>query len=389
MKNILTFNNISEKGLTRFAEDQYQVGPDVAEPNAVMLRSQKLHDWELPETVRAIGRAGAGTNNIPVDRMTDAGVVVFNAPGANANAVKELVVAGMLMAVRNIFAASEYTKQLTSTGETLEKEVEAGKKQFGGSELPGKVLGVIGLGAIGVRVANAAHSLGMKVIGFDPHITIENAWQLTAAVEKMDSIEALIANCDFISLHVPLIDDTRGLINAARLAKAKPELVVLNFARGPIVDEEAILQALDSGQIAGYVNDFPTEKTVRHQKILTLPHLGASTVEAEDNCAIMIAEQLQDYLENGNITNSVNFPTMKMPRTSETARLVVVNKNQPGMIEKISAALAKHQINIVDMLNRSRGNIACTLLDIDTTPEPALRDTLREIDGVIRAHYLP
>lgn len=384
MKHILRFNNISQKGLDKLPTSDYTVADNLPNPDAVILRSQKLHDWDCPSSVKAIGRAGAGTNNIPVERMTESGVVVFNAPGANANAVKELVVAGMLMAARNIFAAGEYTKRLTETGEALEKAVEAGKKQFGGTELPGKKLGVIGLGAIGVKVSNAAAALGMAVIGYDPHITVDNAWQLTGAVDKVDSLSALISQCDFISIHVPLLAATTGLINAELLGQAKPNLVLLNFARGPIVDETAVLAALDQGQIACYVNDFPTVQSIQHAKVLTLPHLGASTVEAEENCAVMVANQLREFLEHGNITNSVNFPTMQMARNSEASRLLIINRNQPGMLEKITTALAADNINIIDMLNRSRDAVACTLLDINVDAPAALIERLQSIDGVLR-----
>src|SRR5690606_2600583 len=338
-------NAISPLGLQRLDREHFDIGTDIPEPRAILLRSADLHSHEVPQSLYAVARAGAGTNNIPVDRLAALGIPVFNTPGANANAVKELVIAGMLLAARNLYHAADYTRDLVAeqrlSGADLEKRVEAGKKQFAGFELPGKTLGVIGLGAIGVLVANAAQSLGLKVLGYDPAVTIKAAWQLSPNVEQVASVEELLSRSDMITLHVPLVDGTRGMINAERIALMPEGSVVLNFARGGVVDEPAVLEALDSGHLHAYVNDFPSEAGAIHPKVIALPHLGASTGEAEDNCAVMAVDQLSDYLLHGNIRNAVNFPEVVMARTPGTTRLGIFNENKPNMIGQITAALAE------------------------------------------------
>ncbi len=387
MYKILTLNNISVAGLDRLPRDQYEIASEIAHPDAILVRSAKMHDMALPETVKAIGRAGAGVNNIPVERMTEQGVVVFNAPGANANAVKELVVAGMLLAARNIAQAWAFAKGLQGDDKTIHEQVEKGKKNFAGFELPGRTLGVIGLGAIGVQVANAAHALGMNVVGYDPTITVQRAWQLQAGVQQAVSVDDLLSRVDFVTFHVPLTDETRNMINAARLKLMRKNAVLLNFARDGIIDDAAVCAALDEGRLYAYVCDFPTNQLKDHPRVIALPHLGASTKEAEDNCAIMVAEQVRDYLENGNVRNSVNFPEIILPR-SEGHRLAVVNSNVPNMVGQISTDLAAANLNIIDMLNKSRGNVAVTLLDVDQVPSQATLDQIAGIEGVLSVRCL-
>lgn len=384
---ILTLNNISVCGLERLPRDRYEIASEIQNPDAVLLRSFAMHDWPVPATLKAIGRAGAGVNNIPVPQMTAKGICVFNAPGANANAVKELVLAGMLLAARNICAAWDYTRKLQGTDAELSKQVEAGKKNFVGIELPSRTLGVIGLGAIGVKVANAARALGMRVIGYDPHITVSNAWQLSSKVEQASSVNEVAAQADFMTLHVPLNDTTRQLINTTLLNTAKSGLILLNFSREGVVNEEALFEALEAGKLRSYVCDFPTNRLKDHPRVIMLPHLGASTGEAEDNCAVMVADQLRDYLENGTIHNSVNFPEVAMPRNG-SARLAIVNANVPHMIERISKAISGAGINIQDMLNKSRGDIACTLVDTaEPVPEVAVAQ-IASVEGVLNVRSL-
>ncbi|MCF6257368.1 MAG: phosphoglycerate dehydrogenase [Gammaproteobacteria bacterium] len=382
MHKILTLNNISVAGLERLPRDGYEVASEIQHPDAILLRSFKMHDMEIPSTLKAVGRAGAGVNNIPVDKMSAAGIPVFNAPGANANAVKELVITGMLLACRNICQAWEFARELEGDDATVNKQVEAGKKNFGGFELPGRTLGVVGLGAIGRQVANAAIALGMKVVGFDPGITVEGAWALSANVKKAATVDELLSQVDFVTFHVPLMEATKHMINAERLKNMKDNVVILNFARGGIVDDEAVSEAIKAGKVYAYVCDFPTNLLKKHERVITLPHLGASTVEAEDNCAIMVAEQVRDYLENGNITNSVNFPEVNMPR-NEGVRITVVNSNVPNMVGQITTALAEGGLNIIDMLNKSRNDLAYTLVDVDQDVPDTVLDAVRAIDGVL------
>jgi D-3-phosphoglycerate dehydrogenase len=388
MFKIQTLNNISAIGLERLPRDRYEVASEFKTPDAIMVRSADMHKLEVPASVRAIGRAGAGTNNIPVKNMSARGVPVFNAPGANANAVKELVLAGMLLAARNLIPAWNFTQTLAGDDATLHKAVEEGKKKFVGFELPGKTLGVIGLGAIGVKVANAAQDLGMRVLGYDPSITVQNAWQLNAAVQQAVSVDDLISRADLITVHVPLLEATKHLINTARIKLMKKGATLLNFAREGVVDEPAVKAGLDEGKLHAYVCDFPTQLLYRHPRAIALPHLGASTGEAEDNCAVMVAEQLRDYLENGNIRNAVNFPEAIMPRVAGATRLCIANANVPNMVGQITTALAKHSLNIADLLNKSRGDIAYTLVDVDgAIPNEVCRE-VSAIQGVLSVREL-
>jgi len=387
MYKILTLNNISVCGLERLPRDRYEIASEIAHPDAILLRSFKMHDMDIPATLKAVGRAGAGVNNIPVDKLSALGIPVFNAPGANANAVKELVIAGMLLAARNICQAWDFSRNQQGDDAIINKAVEAGKKNFVGFELPGRTLGVIGLGAIGVKVCNAALALGMKVIGYDPDITVQRAWQLSSEVQQANSVDDLLNRVDFVTFHVPLIDATRNMINAVRLKSMKKGVVLLNFARNGIIDDEAVLAAIESGKVYAYVCDFPSNLLKNHPRVITLPHLGASTVEAEDNCAIMVADQVRDYLENGNVLNSVNFPEVNMPRT-EGFRLALVNANVPNMLGQISTVLAESGHNIIDMLNKSRGGLAYTLVDVETAVGDACRDRLRAINGVLSVRAL-
>ncbi len=387
MHKILTLNNISVAGLDRLPRDSFEIASEITHPDAVLLRSFKMHDMELPKTVKAIGRAGAGVNNIPVERMTEQGVVVFNAPGANSNAVKELVLAGMLMAARNIGQAWSFSKGLSGEDAEINKAVEAGKKNFVGFELPGRTLGVIGLGAIGVRVANAAHALGMNVIGYDPTITVRSAWQLSSDIKQAISVDDLVSRCDFITFHVPLIESTKHMINAERLQCMKKNSVLLNFARSGIIDDEAAVAALDSGKLYAYICDFPSNLLKDHPRCITLPHLGASTTEAEENCAVMVADQVRSYLEDGNITNSVNFPEINLPRNGGH-RISVVNSNVPNMLGQISTDLAEGGLNIIDMLNKSRNDVAVTLIDVDAAPDEATLKRIADIKGVLSVRCL-
>ncbi len=384
---IQTLNKISARGLARLP-GHYMVGDAVDDPDAILVRSHNMHDMEIPASVQAIGRAGAGTNNIPIKKMSERGVPVFNAPGANANAVKELVIAGMLMGARNIGAAMAFVDGLTGSDEELHKKTEAGKKHFVGRELPGRTLGVIGLGAIGSLVADAAIKLGMQVIGFDPGITVEAAWKLPSQVRKAESIEELVKTADFITLHVPLMEATRNLINTQRMALMKGGVVLLNFAREGVVDNAAVLAGLKDGKLHAYVCDFPANALKGQKNVVCLPHLGASTEEAEENCAIMVAEQVSEYLEHGNILNAVNFPNVAMPRES-AFRLGIANANVPNMVGQISTALAEAGLNIHNMVNKSRGDMAYTLVDVDSAVPAGLLKRIGGIDGVLRVRYLP
>lgn len=388
MYKIQTLNNISLKGLERLPRDRYEIASEIGHPDAILVRSAKMHDLEIPDTVKAIGRAGAGVNNIPVEAMSGRGVVVFNAPGANANAVKELVLAAMLLAARNIPQAWDFARSQEGDDATIDKAVEAGKKNFVGFELPGRTLGVIGLGAIGVLVANAARALGMEVIGYDPDITVSRAWQLSAEVQQAHSVDEIMARSQFISVHVPLVEGTKGLINAARLSGMPANGVILNFSRAGIVDDAAVVAALDEGRLWAYACDFPTNLTKNHPRVITLPHLGASTTEAEENCAVMVADQVRDFLENGNIRNSVNFPEVVMARSNRGQRLAIANANVPNMLGQISAALGEARINIVDMYNKSRGELAYTLVDVEGDLPSAAVERIRAVEGVLNVRVI-
>ena len=385
---ILTLNNISARGLERLPRDRYEIAPDVEKPDAILVRSADMHAIEIPDTVRAVGRAGAGVNNIPVVELSKRGIPVFNSPGANANAVKELVLAGLFLAARNICPAWSFARSLNGDDQTIDEAVEKGKNKFVGFELPGRTLGVVGLGAVGVEVANSALSLGMKVLGYDPQITVQRAWQLSSSVEQALSLDDLFARADAITVHVPLNDHTKKLVNEARLKLMKKSGIILNFARAPIVDDEAVIAALDSGRLHSYICDFPKNALKDHPKVVTLPHLGASTGEAEENCAVMVAEQVRDFLENGNIRNSVNYPEAVMPRAPNAPRLVIANSNVPNMVGQISTSLASARINIADLLNKSRGEYAYTLIDTDTAVSEGVLKQIRGISGVLSARIV-
>jgi len=380
---IQTLNNISVAGLERLPRDKYEIASALQNPDAILLRSFNMHGMDIPASLKAVGRAGAGVNNIPVEEMSTRGIPVFNAPGANANAVKELVIAGMLLACRNICQGWDFARHLEGDDAAIHKQAEAGKKNFAGFELPGKTLGVVGLGAIGALVANAGLSMGMKVIGYDPGITVEGAWQLSSAVEKARSVDDLLAHSDFVTFHVPLVEATRHMINAERLQMMRDNVVILNFARDGIVDDQAVSAAIRDGKVYAYVCDFTNGLLKNHERVITLPHLGASTVEAEDNCAIMVADEVSDFLENGNIRNSVNFPEVMMPRT-EGYRIGVVNSNVPNMVGQISTVMAAAGLNLIDLLNKSRGSFAYTLADVESEIPADVIKGIEAIDGVLK-----
>ncbi|MDP1928752.1 MAG: phosphoglycerate dehydrogenase [Thiobacillus sp.] len=386
-RKILTLNAISARGLARLPE-HYTVGGDVVDADGILVRSANMHEMDISASVKAIARAGAGTNNIPVKKLSERGVPVFNAPGANANAVKELVIAGMLLVARNLVPAIRFVEGLTGTDEEMHKATEAGKKNFAGSELPGRTLGVIGLGAIGSYVAEAAIKLGMNVVGFDPAITVDAAWRLPSQVKRAENVEDVLRMADFVSLHVPLMDATRNLINAQRIGVMRPGAVLLNFAREGVVDNVAAVEALDANKLHAYICDFPANALKGHAKVVALPHLGASTEEAEENCAVMVAEQLADYLENGNILNAVNFPNVAMARESNF-RIAIANANVPNMVGQISSVLATAGINIHNMLNKSKGDMAYTLVDVDSAVTDAVMQQLSAIAGVLAVRNLP
>jgi D-3-phosphoglycerate dehydrogenase len=385
---VLVLNQISPGGLSRLPAERYRVGKDVADPAAILVRSADMHSMSIPASVRAIGRAGAGTNNIPVDAMAARGVPVFNAPGANANAVKELVLVGMLMAARKVGPALRFVAGLDPAAADLERQFEDGKKQFAGYELVGQTLGVIGLGKIGCLVADVAIKLGMNVLGYDPHITVDAAWSLPSQVKRAASVNDVLRSAQFVTLHVPLIDSTRHLINDANIGLMRMGAVLLNFSREGVVSEEAVIDALEQQRLAAYVCDFPSPALLRQPTVVALPHLGASTREAEENCAVMVVDQVRDYLENGNIVNAVNFPEVAMARESPF-RVAIVNANVPNMLGQISTAMAKAGLNIHNMVNKSRGETAYTLVDVDSPIDAGVLDTIRGIDGVLAVRYLP
>jgi D-3-phosphoglycerate dehydrogenase / 2-oxoglutarate reductase len=385
---ILTLNNISARGLERLPRDRYEIASDFDHPDAILVRSADMHSTPITDSVRAVGRAGAGVNNIPVAELSKRGIPVFNSPGANANAVKELVLAGLFLAARNICPAWSFSRSLSGDDLAIDAAVEKGKKKFVGFELPGRTLGVVGLGAIGVEVANSALALGMKVLGYDPQITVQRAWQLSSSVEQALSLDDLFARADAITVHVPLNDQTRKLVSESRLKLMKKSGIILNFARAAIVDDAAIVAALDAGRLHSYVCDFPNNALKDHPKVVTLPHLGASTGEAEENCAVMVAEQVRDFLENGNVRNSVNYPESVMPRAPNTTRIVIANSNVPNMVGQISTCLATARINIADLLNKSRGEYAYTLIDTDGAVGEEILRQIRGIDGVLSARIV-
>ncbi|HXU41814.1 MAG TPA: phosphoglycerate dehydrogenase [Burkholderiales bacterium] len=383
---VLVINNIAPVGLKRFPAERYAVVKESKDPWAIMVRSQDLHKFEFGPSLRAVGRAGAGVNNIPVKELSKRGIPVFNAPGANANAVKELVLAGMLIAARNLGPALQFTKELKK--ENLERTVEEGKKQFAGFELPGHTLGVIGLGKIGSLVADAAIRLGMNVLGYDPHITVEGAWSLPSQVKRAASVDEILKGSHFVTLHIPLIDKTKHTVNAKNLELMRPGAVLLNFSREGVVAEDAVLKGLESGRLKWYVTDFPSAALLGHQGVIALPHLGASTGEAEDNSAVMVVDELREYLEHGNLQNAVNFPDASMPREAPY-RLAIANANVPDMLGRISHTLGKRKINIHNMLNKSKGEMAYTLVDTDTAVSKDVIDELSALEGVLTVRYLP
>jgi D-3-phosphoglycerate dehydrogenase / 2-oxoglutarate reductase len=388
MHRILVLNHLSARGLERLPRERYVVGPDVASPDAILVRSADLHATDLPPSLLAVGRAGAGVNNIPVAALSKRGIPVFNAPGANANAVKELVLAGLLLAARNICPAWSFARSLTGDDEAIDQTVERAKKNFVGFELPGRTLGVVGLGAIGVEVANSALALGMRVLGYDPQITVQRAWQLSSSVEQALSLEDLFGRADVVSVHVPLNAETRALVAEPRLRLMRPGGVILNFARAQIVDDAAVIAALDAGRLRAYVCDFPNNALKAHAKVVTLPHLGASTHEAEENCAIMVTDTVREYLENGNIRHSVNYPEAVLPRAPSATRLTIANRNVPNMVGQISTCLATAGLNIADLLNKSRGELAYTIIDTDGTVGEELLVRIRRIGGVLAARVI-
>jgi len=389
MFKIRTYNAISSKGLDRFARDQYEIASEFNEPDAYILRSQKLHGEPVPASVVAVARAGAGTNNIPVEEYTGRGIVVFNTPGANANAVKELILAGLLLGSRDIYGGINYVQGLTEMTDAAEmgKLLEAQKKHFAGGEIVGKTLGIVGLGAIGSLVANMAVELGMKVIGYDPAISVEAAWQLSSRVERMENLQTLLGRSDFITLHVPAIEATRHLINSETLTGMRPSAKILNFAREEIVDTTALLAALDAGQLGGYVTDFPRPELLGRKDVITMPHIGASTAEAEENCAVMAADQLMDFLEDGNIRNSVNYPKTVMERNGGT-RITFSNNNVPKVLGSVLAVLAEGELNVLDMVNKSRGDVAYNIVDVEGEVTEALRAAIAAVDGVTHVRVL-
>ncbi|MGZ5239574.1 MAG: phosphoglycerate dehydrogenase [Caldimonas sp.] len=385
---ILVLNQISASGLSRLPAADYRVGKDVADPVAILVRSADLHAMPIPASVRAIGRAGAGTNNIPVEAMSRRGVPVFNAPGANANAVKELVLAGMLLAARQIAPALRFVAALDTAGPDLDKAVEEGKKTFAGYELAGQTLGIIGLGKIGCLVADAAIKLGMNVLGFDPEITVDAAWSLPSQVRRAGSVNDVLKQAQFVTLHVPLVDATRHLVNDANIGLMRPGAVLLNFSREGVVSDSAVLDALAANRLGQYVCDFPGAALHGHPQVIALPHLGASTREAEENCAVMVVDQLRDYLEHGNLANAVNFPQVSMARES-AYRVAIANANVPNMLGQISTAMAQSGLNIHNMVNKSRGGMAYTLVDVDSPVLPEVLAGIAAIDGVLAVRYLP
>lgn len=389
MYKIQTLNKIDPQGLQNFPASLYEVGDSVENPDAIVLRSFKMFDMELPSSLKAVARAGAGVNNIPTEKCTEKGIVVFNTPGANANAVKELVIAGLLMASRDIVGSVIWAKTLIGQGDQVPALVEKGKTQFGGCEIKGKTLGVIGLGAIGVLVANAAQSLGMKVIGYDPYMSVKQALRLSSDVNWVQGVESLLAESDYITLNIPLLPETKGYINKDRFALMKDGVRLLNFARGGLVNHADLNEALESGKVFRYITDFPDEETLMMKNVISIPHLGASTEESETNCAIMAVDQVREYLEHGNIINSVNFPQAEMDRMGG-ARIIVANKNIPKMVSQISAILANEHVNISNMLNKNCNEIAYNIIDVDKkTLDSSIKDRLQEIDGVLMVRIIP
>lgn len=391
MFHIKTFNKISSKGLNRFGADKYEVSADIEKPDAYVLRSHKLHGEEVPESLLAVARAGAGVNNLPVDEYTKRGIVAFNTPGANANAVKELVAAGMLLSSRDILGGKSFVEGLSemTDADAMHKLLEAEKKRFAGNELKGKTLGVVGLGAIGSMVAEMALALGMEVAGYDPALSVEAAWRLPSQVQRKENLNALLAVSDYVSLHVPAIEPTINMINAETLSVMKPTAALLNFARDAIVDINAVISALDAGTLRQYICDFPMPVTMGRRDVIALPHIGASTAEAEENCAVMAADQVKDFLENGNILNSVNFPAIAMGRVAGSTRITFSNDNVSGVLGHVLSVFAEHNVNVIDMMNKSRGDVAYNIMDLAESPSEAVLNSIKAVDHVIRVRVIP
>ena len=390
MYKVRTYNQISVKGLDRFPRQSYEVGSDIGRPDAFLIRSQKLQGLEVPPSLLAVARAGAGVNNVPIGEYSKLGVVVFNTPGANANAVKELVMAGMLLATRGILPGMAYVNTLTHMTDAAEMAalLEKEKSRFAGGEIKGKTLGIVGLGAIGSMVADMALAMGMKVVGFDPALSIDAAWRLSNAVTRMENMQALMARADYISVHVPAMDATRHMINDAALGLIKKGAVLLNFARETIVDSDAVMRALNSGRLGKYVCDFPEPAMLNHSQVIAMPHIGASTEESEENCAVMAANQLMDYLENGHIVNSVNFPAINMGRTADTTRITFSNDNVSGVLGHVLSVLADHQVNVIDMINKSRGELAFNIIDVESFPGDEVVAAIEAVNHVIRVRVI-
>lgn len=388
MFKVQVLNPIAAIGLNQFPAEAYEVSPTLSQPDALLVRSYNVNDMEIPASVKVIGRAGAGTNNIPVAAMTKRGVPVLNTPGANANAVRELVIAGMLLCSRHICQAWEYVNKLESKGEALEKEIEQNKKQFAGFELMGKTLGVVGLGSVGVKVANTAVSLGMRVLGFDPAITVKHAWELSSSVQQEHMLDALLSEADFISFHVPLVESTKNMLNQVRMRLLKKNVVILNFSREGIIDNQALLAALNEKKISYYICDFPNADLKDNPRVICLPHLGASTKEAEDNCAKMIVKQVRDYLETGIITHSVNFPSVDAPKNFSGTRLTIANANIPNMVAQMSTVLANAKLNISSLINQSRDEVAYTVIDVEQDVKDEVITELSKISGVLQVRKI-
>jgi D-3-phosphoglycerate dehydrogenase / 2-oxoglutarate reductase len=390
MYKVRTYNAISVKGLERFPRQSFEVGSDISQPDAFLLRSQKLQGVEVPKSLLAAARAGAGVNNVPIAEYSKLGVVVFNTPGANANAVKELVMAGMLLATRGILPGMAYVNSLTAMTDAAEMSahLEKEKARFAGGEIKGKTLGIVGLGAIGSMVADMALAMGMKVVGFDPALSIDAAWRLSSEVSRMENLQALLARSDYISLHVPAMEATNHLINDAALALAKPGAVLLNFARETIVDSAAVKRSLDAGKLGKYVCDFPEPDLLNHPQVIAMPHIGASTEESEENCAVMAANQLMDYLENGNIVNSVNFPAVSMGRVAGTTRITFSNDNVSGVLGHVLSVLADKKVNVIDMMNKSRGELAFNIIDVENKPADDVVAAIAAVEHVIRVRVI-
>lgn len=387
MYKILCLNKISPVGTKRLGE-AYTFFPEIENPDGILVRSAAMHDMELGENLLAIARAGAGVNNIPVDKCLEKGIVVFNTPGANANAVKELVLCALLLTSRRIAPAMDWVKTLKGQGDQVEKLIEKGKSQFAGPEIQGKALGVVGLGAIGILVANAASQLGMEVYGYDPYLSVEHAWHLSSAVRRSLSLDEIYAKCDYITLHLPQTKDTKGMVNGDSIQKMKDGVRILNFARGALVDSPALLEALEKGKVAAYATDFPTDSMLGTEGIVALPHLGASTPESEDNCAVMAVDQIKDYLENGNILNSVNLPSISMAREAGTKRICIIHKNVPNTIALFASTCGEAGINIENMQSKSKGEYAYTILDVSGDLSPAAVDALRALEPIVKVRVI-